>query len=322
MVGRTALAWLRGRHPDLPVLVGGRNLQTAAEAARKIGAAEAVTIDLSRSQMGWSDEVKASAVVMLAPDDGLYGVQYAQKLRIPYLSIGNGLVEVGPELALFAHHAKASPIVLAAHWMAGASVFLALQSAKGFESIRSIKLGAVLDEKDPAGPAALEDMERLGKVAPALVFAGGRRTWLSDDEAKGRVTAIDGRVLDAEAFSPFDIISLHAATGAQEVRFDLATGESSSRRRGAEPAAEIMVEIEGEAAGRAKRARATLEFKHGAASLTGLSVVLLLSAILGLNNNPPVEPGLYLPELLSDPEWFLDELERAGAVIAAENDPA
>jgi hypothetical protein len=62
-----------------------------------------------------------------------------------------------------------------------------------------------------------------------------------------------------------------------------------------------------------------LEFKYGTASLTGLSVVLSLASVLGLNDRSPVRPGLYLPELLSEPKWFLDELHSAGATISEDS---
>ncbi|WP_193200281.1 hypothetical protein [Nostoc sp. MG11] len=315
-VGRTAVRWFRERHPSVRVLVGGRNLQAAGEIAQEVGAAEAVAIDIEKPRLGLGDDVAVAAVVMLAPEAGLKGLSYAQDLGVPYLNINTGFTELGPELAMFAHRAIAAPVVLASHWMAGAAVFLALNSAKGFESVQSIRLGAIVDEKDPVGPAALEDMERVHGAAPAaLVFEGGRRVWLSGDAAKGKVESVDGRSLDATAFSTFDTASLHAATGAPDVRFDLVNGESSSRRRGGEAATEIVVEIEGEADGRAKRSRSMLEFKYGTASLTGLSVVLSLASVLGLNDRSPARPGLYLPELLSDSKWFLDELRSAGATI-------
>jgi hypothetical protein len=110
-------------------------------------------------------------------------------------------------------------------------------------------------------------------------------------------------------------VSFHAAAGESDVRFDLMTDESSSRHQGGEAATEIVVEIKGEADGRMKRSRSMLEFKHGAASLTGLSVVLSLASVLGLNDRSPARPGLYLPELLSAPKGFLDELLSAGATI-------
>ncbi|WDD36745.1 hypothetical protein PQG02_37310 (plasmid) [Nostoc sp. UHCC 0926] len=316
LVGRAALKWFRERHPSVRVLVGGRNLQAAGEVAQEVGAAEAVAIDIDKPHLGLGDDVTVAAVVMLAPEAGLKGLSYAQDLGVPYLNINAALTESGPELAMFAHRATAAPVVLTSHWMAGAATFLALNSAKGFEIVQSIRLGAIVDEKDPVGPAALEDMERVhGAAPPAMVFECGRRVWLSGDAAKGKVESVDGRSLDATAFSTFDTVSLHAATGAPDVRFDLVNGESSSRCRGGEAATEIVVEIEGEADGRTKRSRSMLEFKHGTASLTGLSVVLSLASVLGLNDRSPARPGLYLPELLSDTKWFLDELRSAGATI-------
>ncbi|WP_295619117.1 hypothetical protein [Chamaesiphon sp. GL140_3_metabinner_50] len=154
---------------------------------------------------------------------------------------------------------------------------------------------------------------------PALVFEGGRRVWLSGDDAKGKFESVDGRSLDATAFSTFDTASLHAATGAPDIRFDLMNGESSSHRRGGEVATEIVVEIEGEADGRMKRSRRVLEFKYGTASLTGLSIVLCLASVLGLGERDPARPKLYLPELLSDSKWFLDELRSAGATISEDS---
>lgn len=316
-VGRTAVRWFRQRHPNVSVLVGGRNLQAAGEVAQEVGKAEAVAIDLDKHRLGLGEDVAVAAVVMLAPEAGLNGLSYAQDLGVPYLNINASLPEIGPELAMFAHRATAAPVVLASHWMAGAATFLALNSAKGFENVQFIRLGAIVDEKDPVGPAALEDMERVHGAAPAaMVFEGGRRGWLSGDDAKGKLTSVDGRSLDATAFSTFDTASLHAATGAPDIRFDLVNGESSSRRQGGEAATEIVVEIEGEADGQTQRSRSMLEFKQGTASLTGLSIVLALASVLGLGDRSPARPGLYLPELLSDPKWFLDELRSAGATIS------
>ena len=315
-VGRTAVRWFRKMHPNGPVLVGGRNLQAAGEIAQEVGAAEAVAIDLDKPRLGLGKDVAVAAVVMLAPEAGLNGLSYAQDLGVPYLNINAAITEIGPELAMFAHRATAAPVVLASHWMAGAATLLALSSAKGFESVRSIRLGAIVDDRDPVGPSAIEDMKRVHGFAPAaMVFEGGRRVWLSGDAANGKFTAVDGRSLDATAFSTFDTVSLHAATGAADVRFDLVNGESSSRRGGA-AATEIVVEIEGEADGRMKRSRSTLEFKYGTASLTGLSIVLLLASVLGLGDRAPASPGLYLPELPSDSKWFLNELRSAGAIIS------
>jgi hypothetical protein len=191
-VGRAALKWFRQMYPSVRVLVGGRNLQAASEVAQEVGAAEAVVIDIDKHHLGLGDDVTVAAVVMLAPEAGLNGLSYAQDLGVPYLNINAAVTEIGPELALFAHRATAAPVVLASHWMAGAATLLALNSAKGFDRVRSISLGAIVDEQDSVGPAAIEDMERVhGMAPPALVFAGGRRVWLSGDAAKGKFESFE-----------------------------------------------------------------------------------------------------------------------------------
>lgn len=316
VVGRQTAKWFRERHPQVPLLIGGRNLQTAREVAHKVGAAQAIAIDLDKPGLGLEGDVQVSAVVMLAPDEALNGLAYAQNQHVPYLSIVNGLVEVGPELALFAHRATAAPVILASHWMAGAAMFLALKAVSNFDITHSIRLGAIIDENDLAGPAALEDMARVHDTAPAaLAFEKGRRVWLSGEAVNGTVQAIDGRSLAAKAFSTFDTASLYSATGVPNIRFDLVTDASSRRLKGGEPAAEIVVEVEGEIGGRAQRLRATLEFKEGLASLTGLCVALSLSCALGLNDRSPSTPGLYLPEMLWETEAFIDVLIRSGVEV-------
>lgn len=306
-VGRPALRWFRKRHPDRAVLVGGRNLEAAGELARELGMAEPVAIDLDRPRLGL--DRKVTAVVMVAPDHGLRGFEYAQELGVPYVNISTGLTEVGAELALFAHRPSAAPIVLASHWMGGASLFLALHAAKRFERVHAIRFGAIYDEKDPAGPAALEDMKRVHDAAPAaLAFEDGGRAWLTGEKAKGKVHAVDGRTLEADAFSTLDVPSLRAATGAPDIRFDLLTGESSSRRRGGKPSAEIVVDIDGDVSGEKTHVRSTLEFEAGGASLTALSVVLLLA-------KPPTRPGLYLPENVLDAGEALEALRAEGAKL-------
>lgn len=129
-VGRAAVTWLRERHPGVPLLIGGRNLQAASDIAQEAGGAEAAAIDLDAPHLGLGDDVDVAAVVMLAPEAGLEGLGYAQDLGVPFLNIANHLAEVGPEMALFAHRATAAPVVLASHWLGGAALFLAQSSAR------------------------------------------------------------------------------------------------------------------------------------------------------------------------------------------------
>lgn len=317
VVGRAALRWFRERHPGTPAIVGGRDLRRAHETARQTGAAGAVALDLDRAGLGLG-EIDVAAVVATAPDHALHGLRYARDRGVPYLSASTWLTESGAEMAHVAHRPTV-PVALAGHWWGGSATHLALHGAGSFGTVRAIRVGSVVDDQDATGPAAVEDMGR--GAGSAFAIARGRRAWLTGDDAKGRVRAADGRELDADPYALLDIVSLHAATGADDIRFDLAVGTSSSRRRGGPIAAEVAVEIEGERDGRPHSSRHTLEFPGGQASLTGLSIVLSLPALLGLDGRDPVPPGLYLPELLSDTGWFLGRLTDAGATITEDPGP-
>lgn len=318
-VGRQAVRHFRARHPNLPILIGGRDLEKAQALAKEVGAATGLEVDIGKPGLGLAATIAPGAVVMMAPDDGLHGLALAQDLGILYLSMGNWLVEVGAEMAHFMRRPAASPIVLASHWHGGPAVFLAQRTAQSLDSVASIRVGAIVDALDATGPAAIADMEGGGEGGSgALAFEGGGRVWLSGDRARRMIKALDGRELEALAFAPYDIVSLQAATGARDVRFDLAMADSSSRLRGGAIATELILEIEGVTAAGPVTRRSTIEFNQGQAALTGLSVALALSTALGLEDRPPAAPGLYFPELLMNAQWFLDQLGHAGATVVAD----
>ncbi|WP_228461387.1 hypothetical protein [Paracoccus liaowanqingii] len=313
VVGEQMVRHFRDRHPDIPLLIGGQNIDKAAALARDVGLAEAVQVDTAQPRLGLGRDADVGAVVMVVQDAGLQGLRYALDLGHPYLSIGNWLVEVGGEMAHVIRRPSASPVVLSSHWHAGPTVFLALASMTGLDAVHSIHVSAIVDDLDPTGPAALEDMDLGG--AGALAFREGRRVWLTGADATRDITAIDGRTLSAAAFAPYDIVSLQAASGAADIRFDLASGISSSRLRGGTVGTEVILDIAGERDGRKIMRRSTLEFTRGQASLTGLSATLSLSATLGLAGRPAFPAGLYFPEQLMEPDGFLGALEQAGATI-------
>lgn len=315
VVGREAVKAFRRRHPRMPILIGGRDMGRAQSLAEEVGAAAAVRIDIDRPRLGLGEDDRLGGVVMTVPDNGLNGLSHAQDLGVPYLSMGNWLVEVGAEMAHVIRCPNASPVVLASHWHGGPAVFLSEVSTASMDVVHSVSVGAVVDELDPTGPAAVADMERGSEGGSGVwTFEDGRRVWLAGAMASREIQALDGRLLKASAFSPYDIVSLQAMTRARSVRFDLAVATSSSRRRGEGAATELIVEVEGELRGSLCR-RLTLEFGKGQAALTGLGGALALSTVLGLEGKPAFPPGLYFPEQLMDAHWYLTELRAEGAVI-------
>ena len=315
-VGRRTAQYLRAAHPDLALLIGGRNAAKAEDVAAEVGNAEGVALDLAADDLGLGARA-VSAVAVFVKDDALAGVRFAQARGVPHISISSGASEIGPEVAAYMHRPKAAPVVLGAEWLVGATSVPTLHFAKEFRRVESITIGALLDEQDTGGPAAAIDMHRLGDIVPAaLTRRDGAFFWRVAEDAKARFRAIDGIEMEAVAFSPYDIMGLAAATDARNVQFNLATGLSSTRRRGGPMSTEIVIDLAGEDwAGQPLRTRHAILHPQGQMPLTALGMALLVERLVGLDNRPPTQSGLYFPYQLLEPETYLARLQEIGGVI-------
>lgn len=318
VVGSQSARILRRLHPDLAITIGGRDLAKAEAVAAEIGRASAVAVDLERPDLGIPAGQRFSALALFVKDHTLNALRYALAQKLPYVSISSGTFEIGPEVALHIHHPDRAPVLLASHWLVGAAVFPILHFAAAYERLESIRIGAVFDQQDMGGPAAAADYDRLTTVSPAsLTIRDAKLHWVAGEEAKGRLRSVDGVELETSAYSPFDVMSLAAATGARSIMFDLAYGESASRRRGEPFSTEIILELQGRRRdGRGGGSYHEIIHPDGQAPLSALGVALGIERLLGLVGGAPVAPGLYLPERLIDPAYFVRQMEAFGARFA------
>jgi hypothetical protein len=309
-VGRWTADYLRSTHPNLKLLIGGRDRAKAEKVAAEVGGAEGVALDMAAADLGLGDR-QVSAVAVFPKDDRVTALRFALSRMVPHLGISGGIVEIGPEVAAFADRPNAAAVVLGAEWLVGATTVPTLKFAKAFGRLDDVTLGAVVDEKDAGGPATTEDFERLEKTMPqALILRGGSYVWHKETR---KLRAVDGTEMEASAFSPFDVVGLGAATGAPNVRFHLATGVSSSRRNGGPPSTEILIELAGQDhAGRPLRTRHAVVHPGGHKPLTGLGVAMLLERLVGLDGRPPTPAGLYFPYQLLEPTAYLARLGQVG----------
>jgi hypothetical protein len=317
IVGSQTARTLRRLQPDLPITIGGRDLGKAEAVARELGGVDAVKIDLGRPDLGLPDGKAYSAVAIFVKDDTLNSVKYAQAKGVPYLSISTAAFEIGPEVALYIHKPTSAPILMDSNWLAGTATLPALYFASEFRTIEAIEIAAVLDEEDMGGPAAYADFERQTKAAPnAQILRDGKWLWVSGKDAARSFKGVDGTEVQAQAYSLLDGLSLAAATDARSIRFDLALGQTATRRRGEPFSTEIIIEIAGEKKdGTTGRVRHELVHPAGQAPMTALGVAVGVERLLGLAGGPPVAPGLYLPSVLIDPAYMVQRLEEYGTRI-------
>lgn len=254
---------------------------------------------------------------MLLRDDRVAALRFAQGRDVPHVSIAPGVHEIAPEVATYMNRPNGAPVVLGAEWLVGATTVPTLEFAKDFGRVHEIAIGALLDDEDIGGPAQAADLERVTKVpTPALARRDGAFVWRVHDEAKSVIHAVDGTEMEATALSPYDVVGLAAATGAPNVRFDLATGVSSTRRRGGPMSTEIVIGLAGEDhAGRPLFTRHAVVHPKGQFPLTGVGVAMVLKRLVGLDGRPATPPGLYFPYQLLDPTVYFDRLEQIGGAV-------
>jgi hypothetical protein len=316
IVGRWTTRFLRAEHPNASLLIGGRDLVKANEAAGAIGVAEGVALDLAAEDLGLGER-PVSAVAVLFTDERVAGLRFAQARGVPYISISPGIIEIAPEVAAYIHNPYAAPVVLGTEWLVGATTVPVLEFAKAFGRVHDITIGALLDEEDAFGPAAADDLERQTKIMPAaLTRRDGAYFWRVGDDAKAEFRAADGTEMQASAFSPYDVVGLATATGAPNVQFNLALGVSSTRRRGEPMSTEIVIELAGvDHAGQPLRTRHAVIHPEGQMPLTGLGVAMVLERLLGLDGNSAIPAGLYFPYQLLEPTAYFARLKQIGGTI-------
>lgn len=314
--GTEAAVLLRRWHPALPLTIAGRDIDRAQRVADGLGAATAATIDLRRSDLGLPADRTYSAVVAALWDDHLHGLRYAQHRGLPYLSISSGLVDIAPEVVAGAQRANAAPILVASHFCAGTVVLAALHSARQFDRIDTIRISAVLDELDTGGPAGTADLQRWSTATSAgLVRRDGVFTWVTGPDAQADVRSTDGTDLPARSIAILDVPSLALATGAPNVRFDFAVGESAGRRRGEPASFEVRIDLGG--AGREGAPISTRRYlvhPAGQRPLTATGIALGVERLLGLRGEA-VPPGIHTPEALLDPAYAVERLAETGATF-------
>jgi hypothetical protein len=126
----------------------------------------------------------------------------------------------------------------------------------------------------------------------------------------------DGVETDAQAYAPFDVLSLSALTAASSIRLDLIYGMSANRRKGEPFSTEIIIAICGEREdGTTGHARYAITHPDGQAPVTALVVALSIERLLGLEGGAPAAPGLCFPESLIDVDYAVNRFQEFGMRI-------
>ncbi|MGE7471179.1 hypothetical protein ACQKLX_17170 [Bosea sp. NPDC003192] len=312
---RTARA-LRLLHPELPLVIAGRDTAKAQALAAALGHATSAPLDLERDDLGLPAELKPAVVLMAVRDLSLRTQRWAAGQGAAYVALSDGVFEVGPAIAGFIRQPQAAPVVLLGHSMGAVPALAALHAASEFERVDAIEVGLVFDPADPLGLASQKDMDRIGAIGPApLVKSDGLWRWISAPQTERSYAGVDGREHHGATVGLVDVFSL-SASEAGSVRVDFAEGQTASTLRGEEPSHEVIIEIAGmRKDGRDGRFRWELVDPDGYAALSAKGIAVVIEGLFGLAGKPRPTSGLHLPETLVNTGHLMRRLAEFGIVL-------
>lgn len=315
VTGRATATLLRARHPDLGLIIAGRDTERARAFAGTIDA-DAISLDIDAAFSSLQD-FDVCAVAALAKDATLEGLSWAQDRGIPYVGISSAAFEHGVDLVHALGRKQSAPVLIAGHWFAGAVTIAAIDLARSFETVQSVTAGITIDKNAAGGgPASVADFERVSRSTKAtLARINGVYVW--EDQAQNRqpFRSVGGGMVVGSGAVSIDVAAIGAATKAPNVRVLEYWGDSHGYLSNGRPAEEIAIEIEGLTEGRTCTKRMTLQLPNDVGSITAMSVSIALERMIGLDGNTAPEAGVYGPENLVEPRDFIDRLIQSGVCV-------
>jgi NAD(P)-dependent dehydrogenase (short-subunit alcohol dehydrogenase family) len=309
IVGRRVAALLRRHHPDLHLVIAGRNRAKAAEFADCLGNAEAAVVDTASADPLASVEGHIAAVLALVHDHDDNLLRSAVARGLPYLDITRGVAAQTRAYFTASLQPVRAPVMFASNWMAGVPAILAVHLARGLAPIDTVTLSILYDMNETIGPDSADAGSTMGEPFAARVDGAWRKVEGLSDPVVVRFPS--GRERPTVRVSMADVISLAQATRARDVAVRI--GIEPQRENPGPISHEIVVDV-GNA--NSKR-RITLLDPHGQAHLTATGVVANLERVLGLKG-PALHAGLCVPETAADGKRLIDLLRAEDVALAGD----
>jgi hypothetical protein len=334
LVGGQAARLLRQRHPDLPLLLGGRHPEAARALAAAIGAS-AVAIDVAAEQPLASLPERPAAVLAAVSDPRDYLLVDAMRRGIPIADINRaGHASILDVAVAAARERPAAAVLLSGSWMAGVSALMAAAVVRELGGAERVDISALASPDDRVGPDSWGFSDRL--AWPYYPMRGGRRQPAHPLTGLRRVRCADLGDRPAALVGTLEQTTLPITLGVPTVETRMALqsvaalyGLIGLKRSGAlrwlarpalrgTRAALLQRPGTGDFAGITVTARnlgrsvsVDLLDTRGQAHLSAIGAAIAAERVLGSG----LPAGLSFPEQSADPEADLELLRRAGVVV-------
>ena len=324
VVGSQLARLFRQRHPDIPLLLGGRHPKVANAFAKEIGNAKAVKLDVTLknplADLGGNPIAILNAVNDL---DNHLLIDSINK-SIAFVDITRWTDKMREAMVTTSMAHIRAPIVLSSGWMAGVVATIAATASQEFSVVESIDIDILYGMADKAGPNSAEYMDRM--AIPFEIMIDGKKEQkypFSDPKMVVFPSGFKGKVY---RFDVPDQMTLPALVGAQSVSgrigFDNAFATRSlalltkygimrlldrpifdSIRKsllyspGTGAAHQIIINIIGiNGTGQTQTMSVSIVDAKGQTHLTALGAMIQLERVLAVDGRKALVAGVHFPE--------------------------
>ncbi|MEM8642105.1 MAG: saccharopine dehydrogenase NADP-binding domain-containing protein [Cyanobacteria bacterium P01_G01_bin.54] len=342
IVGRQLATLIRQSHPDLSLIIAGRNLAKAQILAEELGNASSLQLDVE--QPNPLQGQKPNAIVAVVNDPHNYLLMAAVQQGIPYLDVTRWTERLREAIAQLADQPLTAPVLFSSGWMGGIAAVITVAAAQTLQDIASIDISVLFSLQDKSGPNSVEYMDRLatpfetlidGQPQPVLPYTDPRR-----------ITFANGYTTPVYRFDTPDQLTLPQTTGAKTVAariaFDdmvstqllrfltrsgiwkLISGDrfTSVRRSllynpGSGAGHEIQIAVTGnDVQGSLQAVTLNIVDPHGQTHLTAIGALIQLERLLGLDGAAPPAPGIIYPDTAPQITSALHRLEQFEVMVS------
>lgn len=342
VVGRQVATLIRQRHPDLPLVIAGRNEQKAQALAQKLGNADSFQFDIEQPNPLQGKQPRAIVALVNDPHD--YLLMDAVEQSIPYLDVTRWSERLRASVAELAGKSLKAPVLFASAWMGGIAAVMAVAATQTMQNVAGIDISVLFSVKDKSGPNSVEYMDRLSTPFETIIDGQPKQVLPYTDPRK--IKFPNGYTTAVYRFDTPDQLTLPQTTGAKTVAariaFDdafstnllrfltrsgiwkLISGDRFKSLRqsllynpGSGASHEIHIAVAGnDINGSPKTTTTTIVDPQGQTHLTALGALIQLERLLGLDEAAPPAPGIVYPDTAPQIEQALQVLERFGVKVS------
>ncbi|MEO0645292.1 MAG: saccharopine dehydrogenase, partial [Cyanobacteria bacterium J06650_10] len=224
LVGKQVAKLIHQRHPDLCLLIAGRNLEKANALANELGNARGVRLDVEQPHPLQAEQ--PSAIVAIVNDPHDYLLMDAVNHGIPYLDVTRWPERLRESMARLTSKPLQAPVLFASGWMGGIASVIAVAAAQTLAKAEKIDISVLFSLKDQSGPNSVEYMDRLAIPFETMINGTLKSVFPYTDPRT--ITFPNGYTTAVYRFDTPDQLTLPQTAGAKTVAARIAFDDAFS----------------------------------------------------------------------------------------------